>query len=65
LKQKSGIIAGGMISSLGWRGRVVIFLAILVGLGKPLYALSAAVLQRYGSSHGLFVHWGRSTVLQF
>ena len=58
--QKSDIIEGGMISSLGWRGRVVMFLAVLVGLGvtiygKPLYALGAAVLHRYGSSHGLFV----------
>jgi len=58
--QKSGIIAGGIISSLSWRGRVLIFLAVLIGLGvtlywKPLYALSVAVLQREGSSHVLFV----------
>ena len=58
--QKSGIIAGGIISSLSWRGRVLIFLAVLIGLGvtlygKALYALAVAVLQREGSSHGLFV----------
>jgi len=39
---------------------VIIFLTVLVGLGvtlyeKHLYALSVAVVQRQGSSHGLFV----------
>ena len=60
MEAKSDNIAGGIIASLSWRGRVLIFLAVLIGLGvtiygKPLYALSAAVLQRQGSSHGLFV----------
>jgi len=60
MEQKSDIIEGGIISSLGWKGRVIIFLAVLVALGvtlygKFLYALSVAVLQRQGSSHGLFV----------
>ena len=60
MKAKSDTIAGGFIASLSWRGRVLIFLAVLIGLGvtiygKSLYALSAAVLQRQGSSHGLFV----------
>jgi exosortase len=60
MEQKSGIIQGGIIASLGWRGRVLILVAVLMGLGltlygKYLYALSVAVLNREGSSHGLFV----------
>jgi exosortase len=60
MKQKSDTITGLNTSPLGLKGRVLIFLSILVALGvtiygKPLFALSVAVLQRYGSSHGLFV----------
>lgn len=48
------------IASLSWKGRSLILLSILLGLGvtiysKSLYALGAAVLHRLGSSHGLFV----------
>ena len=58
MKEKT--IAGLNIASLGLKSRVLIFFSILIGLGvtlygKPLYALSGAVLQRQGSSHGLFV----------
>ena len=57
---KERTITGLNIASFGWKGRLLIFFSILVGLGvtvygKPLYALGAAVLNRYGSSHGLFV----------
>lgn len=60
MKQKSDTIAGINNASLGWRGRALIFLSVLGGLGvtiygEPLYALFAAVFQRQGSSHGLFV----------
>lgn len=60
MKQKSDIIKGLNTSPLGLKGRALIFFSVLVALGvtlygKPLYALSVAVLQRQGSSHGLFV----------
>jgi exosortase len=60
LKQESNTIKRKNIAALSLRDRLLIFLAVLVGLGltlygKPLSALSAAVLQRQGSSHGLFV----------
>jgi exosortase len=58
--QESDIITGLNKLALGLKGRVLIFFLVLVGLsvtiyGKPLFALSVAVLHRYGSSHGLFV----------
>ncbi len=51
---------GENITSLSWRGRALIFLSVMVGLGVTiywefLYALSVSILQREGSSHGLFV----------
>ena len=60
MEAKSDTIGGGFIASLSWKDRVLIFLAVLIGLGvtiygKSLYALFVAVLQRQGSSHGLFV----------
>jgi len=60
MKEKTETIAGINNASLGLKGRWLIFFSIFIGLGvtiyeKPLYALGAAVLHRYGSSHGLFV----------
>ena len=60
MKQKSDTITGLNTSPLGLKGRALIFFSVLVALGvtiygESLYALSVAVLQRQGSSHGLFV----------
>ena len=60
VKQKSDTIIGFNTMSLGLTGRWLLFFLALASLGvtiygKFLYALSAAVLQRHGSSHGLFV----------
>lgn len=60
MQQKSNTIAGGDIAILSIRGRIFILVSVLVGLGvtiygKSLYDLTGAVLQRHGSSHGLFV----------
>ena len=60
VKQKSDTIIGFNTMSLGLTGRWLLFFLGLASLGvtiygKFLYALSAAVLQRHGSSHGLFV----------
>jgi len=60
MKQRPNTIVGVETSPLGLKGRVLIFFSIMAALGvtiygKPLYDLGAAVLQRHGSSHGLFV----------
>jgi exosortase len=60
MDQKPEIIAEGKLEPLNGRGRWLIFLLVLFGLGFTVYgeslsALFASVLQRQGSSHGLFV----------
>jgi len=60
MKQKTDTISGVNIGFFNLRGRALIFLSVLVGLGvtiygESLYALFASVVQRQGSSHGLFV----------
>ena len=60
MERETGIAAGGKIGSLNGWGRPILFWLILAGLGgtvyaEPLQALSVAVLQRHGSSHGIFV----------
>jgi exosortase len=60
MDQKPEIIAEGKLEPLNGRMRWFIFLLVLFGLsftiyGESLYALLASVLQREGSSHGLFV----------
>ena len=60
MEHKSEILAEGKIGSFNGRGRFLIFGLILVGLGvtiyaEPLFGLAVSVLQRHGSSHGLFV----------
>jgi exosortase len=60
MDQKSEIIAAGKLEPLSGRGRWLVLLLLLFGLGftiyaESLYALFASVLQREGSSHGLFV----------
>ena len=60
MDQKSLILAGGKIGSLNGWGRPLLFWLILAGLGATIYAealwaLFISVIQRHGSSHGLFV----------
>ena len=60
MDQKSEILTGGKLGSLNGWDRLLFFWLILIGLGvtiyaEPLFALSVSVLQRSGSSHGLFV----------
>jgi exosortase len=60
MEYKPEIIAAGKLEPLNGKGRWLIFLLALFGLGltiygEPLNALFASVLQREGSSHGLFV----------
>ena len=60
MDKKSEILAAGKLEPLNGRGRWLIFLLVLFGMGltvyrESLYALFASVLQREGSSHGLFV----------
>jgi len=60
MAQKSEIVTGTKRVSLNGRSRWLIFFSILVGLGvtiyaEALYALLISVIQRQGSSHGLFV----------
>ena len=60
MEHKPEIIAAGKLEPLNGKGRWLIFLLVLFGLGLTIYgeslhALFGAVLQREGSSHGLFV----------
>jgi exosortase len=60
MDQKPEMIAAGKLEPLNGRGRWLIFLLVLLGLGltiykECLYALFVSVLQREGSSHVLFV----------
>jgi exosortase len=60
MDQKSEIITGRKTGFLNGRNRWIIFFSILVGLGVTIYAealhdLYISVIQRHGSSHGLFV----------
>ena len=60
MDQEPETIAAGKLESLNGRGRWLIFLLVLLGLGvtiyaEPLYKLFVSVLQRQGSSHGIFV----------
>ena len=60
MDQKPETIAAGKLESLNGRGRWLIFLLLLLGLGvtiyaEPLYKLFVSVLQRQDSSHGIFV----------
>jgi exosortase len=60
MEQKTDKIAEIKNASIGLKGRWLIFFSVMVALGvtiygKPLYDLGVAVLNRYGSSHGLFV----------
>lgn len=60
MKEKTETITGLHIPPLSIRGRLLIFLSVLLLLGvtiyqEPLTALAVAVLQRNDSSHGLFV----------
>jgi exosortase len=57
---KAEVIEAGKTFSLGWKGRLVVLAAVLVGLGVFVYGatlrgLFMSVWQREGSSHGLFV----------
>ena len=60
MDQKQEIIAAGKLEPLNGRGRWLIFLLVLVGLGltiygKSLYTLFVSVIQREDGSHGIFV----------
>ena len=60
MAHKSEIIAAGKLEPLNAKGRWLIFVLVLFGLGLMIYgeslcALFASVLQREDSSHGLFV----------
>ena len=60
MDQKSQAIRIGATTPMNGKMRMLIFLVVLVGLAGTLYreallALVVTVLQRHGSSHGLFV----------
>ena len=60
MNQKIDTIEAGRTFSLSWKGRLIILTAALVLLGVFVYPdilheLLWSVLQREGSSHGLFV----------
>ena len=60
MEQKSEVIETGRAYALGWKVRLVLLGALLAGLGAFVYAatlreLALSVLNREGSSHGLFV----------
>ena len=60
MDQKQEIIAAGKLEPLGGRGRWLILLLVLFGLGftiygESFYTLFVSVIQREGSSHGIFV----------
>ena len=60
MEEKSEVIEAERVLALGWRPRLLVLGALLAGLGALVYPavlreLALSVLNREGSSHGLFV----------